>query len=351
MNKGFPVIDLHCHLEGSIDPDISFRILRRLGFPAADSRRRFLQKVQGFLPDRGAFFNAVSLLDKCLINRSSVIKVTSDIIKRAADQNVKILELSLAPRGFQLRREKKGNLDLFFEAVLEGVRKGTAGRDIAVGLKFLVLPRHLSGEFHATYGDIQDIIRDYRPHLVGVDICTLDPLIKEGHRVSQISKICYFVRNIGLHLSAHAGEFLSAQPMAEAIRLGVERIGHGIQVVNRKDIADAVIANNIPLEVCPVSNYRTGTITALKKHPLRKLIRMGMKVTINSDDPSVQGSNWGDDYRIAEQEIGLTEQEIRRCLEVSFETSFLDSAVKANYQKYFSSKKSGMSSGSLQNVG
>lgn len=331
----FPIIDLHCHLEGSISPDISYEILHRIGFPAALKRKAFFQKVAGFLPSWTAFSEAVSILDKCLIDRPSVIKVVSDIIERAVLQNVKMLELSFAPREFQGRKHNAGDSNAFFEALIDGIKIAAKGKDIALGLKLLILPRHLSTDFQRLFGDIRAIIRDCRPHLVGVDICTLDSVGGGLFDPVSIKKVCDFVRGNGLHLSAHAGEFGEAEPITQAIGLGIERLGHGIGIAGRNDLIKTIIAHNITLEICPASNYRTGAISEGKKHPLRDLLLSGVRVTINSDDQSVQNSTWRDDYVMAKEKIGLTDNEIKRCLNYSFEASFLNNKLKERYRNIF----------------
>lgn len=98
LRSNFPIIDLHCHLEGSIDPQKSYEILYRAGYAPAQNREEFFKKVTGFESGRQGFFDAIPLLDACLVDRTAVIEVVSDIIARAAGQNVKILELSFAPR-------------------------------------------------------------------------------------------------------------------------------------------------------------------------------------------------------------------------------------------------------------
>jgi adenosine deaminase len=333
--SGYPIIDLHCHLEGSIDPVKSYEILHRVGYPPARNREAFLERITAFEPGTEGFFGAISLLDRCMIDRETVIEVVSDIVARAAAQNVKILEPTFAPSEFKLRDTDTGDLGPFTEAVIAGVEQGAHNRDIAVGLRMLIRPRHLTDAFRDTYGDIQAHVAAYRRHLVGVDICTLDPIDKVPHEPRRLRALCEWVKALGLHLSAHAGEFTDATPVAQAIDLGVERIGHGIQIADDEVILERVKAHDITLEVCPISNYRTGAIAPDREHPLRRLLRMGVRVTINSDDQGVQNSNWRDDYDFAAHQIGLTEYEIRTCLLTSLEASFLSAREKQKYVELF----------------
>jgi len=334
----YPIIDLHCHLEGSIDPEKSYQILHGVDYAPARDREAFLARVTAFESGAEGFFGAISLLDRCMLDRATVIEVVSDIVTRAAEQNVKILEPTFAPSEFKLRETDSGDLRPFTEAVIEGIEAGTHNRDIAVGLRVLILPHHLTDASRSTYGDIQAHVAAYRQHLVGVDMCTLDTIDRDSvpHEPRRLRALCEWVKASGLHLSAHAGEFHSAAPVAQAIELGVERIGHGIQIVNDEAILERVAAQGTTLEVCPISNYRTGALSSEREHPLRQLLRAGVRVTINSDDQGVQSSNWRDDYAFAVDEIGLTEGEIRECLSTSFGSCFVGTA-KERYAPLFRS--------------
>jgi adenosine deaminase len=333
----FPIIDLHCHIEGSIDPHKSFRILHRVDYPPARNCEAFLSRVTAFAPGVDGFFGAISLLDRCMLDRKTVIEVVSDIVARAAAQNVVILEPTFAPSEFKLRESDSGDLRPFTEAVIAGVERGAHNRDIAVGLRMLIRPHHLTDAFRRTYGDIQAHVAAYRRHLVGIDICTLDPMDRDRdrHDPHRLRALCDWSRASGLHLSAHAGEFHDAAPVAQAIDLGVERIGHGIRIIDDRDVLKQVVAHRVTLEVCPISNYRTGALAPDREHPLRRLLQAGVRATINSDDQGVQGSSWRDDYDLAAREIGLTEDEIGTCLRTSFEASFLCPRERQKHRELF----------------
>jgi adenosine deaminase len=334
-HPNYPIIDLHCHIEGSIHPDLSFDILRRADHPQAQDREAFMARVTGYEWGWEGFGAAIHLLDRCLMDRATVIEAVSDIVARAAEQNVKILEPTFAPTEFKGRETPSGDLRPFTEAVIAGIEQGKHGRDIAVGLRMLILPRHLTDAFRETYGDIQAHVAAYRHHLVGVDICSLDPLDEVPHEPRRLRALCDWVKASGLHLSAHAGEFFDAAPVLQALDLGVERIGHGIQIADDETALQRVVAHNVTLEVCPISNYRTGALAPDRAHPLRRLLQAGVRVTINSDDQGVQNSSWRDDYDFAAQEIGLSEDEVRKCLRTAFGASFLSAEEKARYGELF----------------
>ncbi len=331
----YPIIDLHCHLEGSIDPQRSYEILQRAGYPLARDREAFFERVTGFESGWDGFGGAIHLLDRCMMDRATVIEVVADIVARAAEQNVKLLEPTFSPTEFKLQEAVSGDIRPFTEAVIAGVEMGAHNRDITVGLRMLILPRHLTDAFCESYGDVKEHVAEYRQHIVGVDVCTLDRIVQERHDPRRLRELCDFVKASDLHLSAHAGEFFDAEPVARALDLGVERIGHGIQIAGDEEVLERVKAHGVTLEVCPISNYRTGALAPGCEHPLGKLLRAGVRVTINSDDQGVQSSNWRDDYRFAVDEIGLTEDEVRQCLRYAYEASFLSAEEKEKYGTLF----------------
>jgi adenosine deaminase len=294
-----------------------------------------MERVIGYKPGWEGFAAAIHLLDRCMMDRATVIEVVSDMVARAAEQDVVILEPTFKPSEFKGLKTASGDLEPFTEAVIAGIEKGTHNRDIAVGLRMLVMPQHMTEPFRETYGEIQEHVAAYRRHLVGVDICTLDPIHELSYPPRRLRAFCEWVKGSGLHLSAHAGEFYDAAPVEQAIDLGVERIGHGIRIAGDQAVLERVVAQDITLEVCPISNYRTGALAPGQEHPLRRLLRAGVRVTINSDDQGVQNSSWRDDYDFARREIGLTEAEIGQCLRTSFEASFLSAEEKQRYGALF----------------
>jgi adenosine deaminase len=345
-----PLIDLHCHLEGAIDPNLSFEILCESGHPAARRRDEFLQRVTSFRPDYSQFSAALHLLELCLMNRQTVIDAVADVVERAAAQGVKIFEPTFAPGEFK-QGVTSSNLRPYTEAVIDGLERGSRGRDIAVGLRMAIVSRHLNEEFRRTYGDIGRHVEEYRAHIAGVDLCGLDRMT-EGLRaqwgtpavkwdLDWTRDLSIRVRELGLHLSAHAGEFVSAEAVQWALDMGVERIGHGIQSYSNPETLDRLLDSEVTLEVCPISNYRSGAVGRGQPHPLRALLSRGVAITINTDDPGVQGSNWTGEYRFAQKQLGLTNAEVRQCLRNSWRASFLPDSERHRYAHFFDADPQG----------
>src|SRR5215472_15668983 len=145
-----------------------------------------------------------------------------------------------------------------------------------------------------------------------------------------------YVASQGMHRLIHAGEIGGPEIVREAIELlGAERIGHGIGVMRDERTMDFIAARNIPLEVCPTSNLRTGALArqtgradaGYEQHPLTSFVRRGLPATLSSDDPAMFETTVSDEYRHAER-MGLTPRELVLLAEASFLHSFLPPAEK-----------------------
>src|SRR6266699_1869057 len=116
-------------------------------------------------------------------------------------------------------------------------------------------------------------------------------------------------RDRGLRLTCHAGEIASAQSVREALDIGAERIGHGIRSIDDPALVAHLAAKKIPLEICITSNLRTGAVSSLAEHPVRRLYDAGVPVILNTDDPALFGCTLTSEYELAAREFGFTVDE------------------------------------------
>ncbi|MDH5371875.1 MAG: adenosine deaminase, partial [Acidimicrobiia bacterium] len=130
-------------------------------------------------------------------------------------------------------------------------------------------------------------------------------------------------REAGFHLTAHAGEADGPASVWGAINsLKVERIGHGVRSVEDPALVDYLVEHQLPLEVCPTSNLRTGVVSDWESHPARTLIEAGALVTVNTDDPAMFHSSLAGEFRVLEEIFGLDEKAIKRISLAPVEASF-----------------------------
>ncbi|MBN1188964.1 MAG: hypothetical protein JXA46_04365 [Dehalococcoidales bacterium] len=150
-------------------------------------------------------------------------------------------------------------------------------------------------------------------------------------------------RQLGFHTSAHAGEAAGAESIWGAIRsLKVERIGHGTRAVEDEGLMDYLAEKKIPLEVCPLSNVRTGVVSSIDAHPVRKFFERGLAVTINTDDPKMFGNSLAEEYRLLVDRLGFSRQEIRTLILNGIYCSWLPVEKKIEMAAHFQADTSWM---------
>lgn len=134
-------------------------------------------------------------------------------------------------------------------------------------------------------------------------------------------------RESGLHVTIHAGEWGGAENVREAIELfNAERIGHGVRVMEDPAVAALARERAVPFEVCVTSNYQSGVVAKLADHPLPRMLEAGLRVTINTDDPSISAITLTDEYRLALEELGISGAALAGCIQTAVRASFLPPA-------------------------
>ncbi len=143
-------------------------------------------------------------------------------------------------------------------------------------------------------------------------------------------------RRAGFHTTAHAGEAAGAASVWGSLRsLGVERIGHGTRAEEDPGLMDYLAEKQVPVEMCPLSNVRTGVISRIEAHPIRRYFDRGLLVTISTDDPRMFGNSIHEEYRILETVFGFSPAEIRQVMENSVKASWMDAGKKARWLSSF----------------
>jgi adenosine deaminase len=172
-----------------------------------------------------------------------------------------------------------------------------------------------------------------KKYILGVDLADSERDFPLREFVPQVRK----AKEAGLSVTIHTGEDTPASFVKETIELaGPDRIGHGIHIIEDLSVVELVKGRGITLEVNPWSNYLTNSVRAIEEHPLKKLFDLGVKVTINSDDPEVLETNLNNEYRIAHEILGMSMEEIAACTRYAYEASFIpEDRKKRIWEKYF----------------
>jgi aminodeoxyfutalosine deaminase len=311
-----PKAELHLHLEGAIRPAVAVALAARNGVSVTEEEvgQRYLYS------DFKAFIEAFKWVTSFLRTPADFALLAADVAQQLLSQNVLYAEITLSVGVMMLRQQ---NPQANFEAMLAAVE-----------------PFEQKG---LRLNWIFDAVRQFGPDLAYQVVdwakrCNSVRIVAFGIGGDELSlpakgfqTVYKHASHCGLHKLIHAGEIGGPGEIREAIELlGVERIGHGIAAIHDPALMDLLAARRIVLEVCPVSNLRTGALArqlrsdkpSLREHPLPQLVRHGIPVVLSTDDPSMFQTSLREEYRHA-QEMSLTNKELADLAANGFEFSFL----------------------------
>jgi len=326
--RSLPKIDLHRHLDCSMRWSTLLEVAKtlKIDYPTlvADQRSHFL--VTEPMKDLNAVLNKFLVAQKVLASEEILERLAFEACEDAFNDGVRILEMRYAP-SFIADGHSNLNYEKIHQAFLRGLKKAEKQMNIATGL-ICILQRILPFEKTSF---ITDFAIENKDTFIALDLADNE----DGFEPKKFAPLFNKAKNAGLHITVHSGETPhkdAGQWIKDSIEiLGAERIGHGVQSINHPEIIQLLINKNIPLEICPYSNYLTQAFTTLSNHPLKKLYDLGVKVTLNSDDPGMFASLLSDEFQIAQQFQGFTTEHFNRCTLNAFEHSFIsiDKKLKA----------------------
>jgi adenosine deaminase len=307
-----PKAELHLHIEGTLEPEMMFELARRNGvaLPFADAeavRRAYVFR------DLQSFLDIYYAGCRVLLKEQDFYELTRAYLTRAAADGVRHAEIFFDPQTHTDR-------GVAFETVVTGIRRALLeGREklgVTSGL-ILCFLRDLSAE--AALATLEQA-RPFRDWLVGVG---LDSAEKDNPPV-KFRAVFERARDWGLHAVAHAGEEGPPDYVRQALDvLKAERIDHGVRCEEDPDLVSRLVAEQVPLTVCPLSNVRLRVVPTLARHPLKRLLDRGLCVTVNSDDPAYFGGYVGENYRACRAALGLSDADVASLARNSFRASFV----------------------------
>ncbi len=314
-----PKAELHIHIEGTLEPDLMFRIATRNGFQLPFEDVDQARAAYSFT-DLQSFLDIYYQAAAVLCTPEDFYDLMTAYLDRAAADGVRHAEIFFDPQTHTAR-------GVGFEVFMRGFRDavGDARRRLGISVDLILcFLRHLSGD------DALATMDEAEPFLEGVVAVGLDS--SERGRPPELFEAAFHrARQLGLRATAHAGEEGPAEYIKGAIDvLGAERIDHGVRCLEDPGLVKRLSADRTPLTVCPLSNVALRVVDDLSSHPLPEMIAAGLLVSINSDDPAYFGGYVGENYRRVQSDLGLDDSTMLRLAANSIESSFLDPARKAD---------------------
>lgn len=318
MRNGYPLVELHRHLDGNVRIETVIDLARQhsLALPAwtPEDLRPHVQVVEP-TPGVMAFIAKFELLRHVMVDYDAVRRIAWENLEDAVNEEIDYIELRFSP---------------YFIAEAHGLDPVGVAETVCDALEEAKgeLPVHakLIGIISRTYGpEIAWTELEAAIHYRDRGIVALDLAGDEANYPGELF-VEHFrkAQEAGLHTIAHAGEAAGAESVRQAVlELRAERIGHAVHALGDPATMDLLADRCIPIESCPTSNVQTSTVSSYQAHPLPAFLERGLLVTLNTDDPSISGIDLAHEYRVVREEMGLDDADLLQLQEYAVKAAFL----------------------------
>lgn len=316
-----PKAELHVHIEGTLEPELMFLIAERNGITLPYASVEALKAAYQF-EDLQSFLDLYYAGAGVLVAEQDFYDLTWAYCQRAYADNIVHAEIFFDPQTHTMR-------GIEFATVVGGIRRalGDAHRQFGMTSRLIMcFLRHLSED--EGFATLEQAL-PYLDVLHGVGLDSGE----KGNPPSKFERLFARCRSLGLPVVAHAGEEGPASYIEEALDiLQVKRIDHGVRCSEEPALVQRLARDKIPLTVCPLSNLKLKVVTRLDAHNLQDLLREGLCITLNSDDPAYFGGYLNDNFLACRAALNLNDDDIVQLVMNSFEASWLRDEDKTRWQ-------------------
>lgn len=311
--RELPKAELHLHIEGTLEPELMFELAQRNGVSLAHPDVEAVRRAYVF-EDLQSFLDIYYAGCQVLLTERDFYDLTLAYLRRAAADGVRHAEIFFDPQTHTDR-------GVAFSTVVHGITAAFADAERELGVTSLLILcflRDLSAE------SAMATLEMALPHRDAIVAVGLDSA-EIGHPPEKFRDVFDRARAEGFLAVAHAGEEGPPEYVWQALDiLHVARIDHGVRCVEDEVLVHRLVAEQVPLTVCPLSNVKLRVFPTLADHNLAELLQRGLRVTINSDDPAYFGGYIADNYVATARALELTREEVVQSARNSFLASFLD---------------------------
>jgi len=322
--RALPKAEQHIHIVGATRPETLLWLMEESG---RDAPFENLEEVERFFQysDFDHFISVYSTVSKFIVDEGQFERITYEMLEDDARCNVRYVEAS-----FSAPDHVRQGLDygLMLDAINRGIRRAREDFGIECNLRI-----DLVRNYGPDYGmEILDWIEGKGDNIVAVDIGGSE----RGFPPEPYKPVYSRAREMGLRLVAHAGEAAGPESIWGAVKqLDVERIGHGTSAIKDPDLMTYLRDNSVTVETCPVSNMRTNAVPSVREHPVRAFYDSGIRVTVNSDDPSMFGTDMNNEYIQLHGQLGFTVPELFQISLNAVDSAFLPDEEKMRLRVKF----------------
>jgi len=311
--RRLPKVELHLHIEGTLEPDLMFRLAKRnhIQIPFAT-----LEEVH----QAYHFSNLQSFLDiyyqgaNVLLTEADFYDLTWAYFERVRGENVRHAEIFFDPQTHTAR-------GISFETVITGMRRAQQDAANKLGISSALIMcflRHLSPQAaEQTLAEAQP----FKDWIIAVGLDSSE----QGRPPELFEDAFRQARDQGYLTVAHAGEEGPAEYVWQALNLlHSSRIDHGVRAFEDAHLMDYLIEHRVPLTVCPLSNIKLCVFPSMHDHTIKKMLDRGVCVTINSDDPAYFGGYMNANFLSAQRDLDMTREDLQKISQNAINAAFLD---------------------------
>ncbi len=331
-----PKVELHLHLEGTLEPELVFRLAKRNNIDLSShyANEGSLRSRYEKFTDLDSFLELYYQTASVLCCEQDFYDLTMAYLERAHCDNIIHTEVFFDPQCHKIGR------GLSFEICANGILSAMDDAEARFGINsnlIVCFLRHLSEESAiATWNEMCNYIRRHpesKSRIIGVGLDSSE-IDNPPRKFKNLFDIIHYssMNSIGkeIHIVAHAGEEGPPSYIYEALdQIHAERIDHGIACLKDDSLMKRLQLDHVPLTVCPLSNLRLKVVDCLENHNLKKILDMGLNASINSDDPAYFGGYLIDNYCCVTESLGLDEYDILKLAQNAIESAFICHERKA----------------------
>ena len=315
-----PKSELHLHIEGSLEPELMFKLAKRnkveIPFKSVDE----IRSAYNFT-NLDSFLKIYYEGSNVLITEEDFFDLTWEYILRCKKDNIVHTEIFFDPQSHLPR-------GISFDTVINGIHKALtkANNDFGITSKIIMcFLRHLDEE--PCFEVLNEALR-HKDKIIGVGLDSSE----KGNPPQKFKKLFEKAIQEGFLTVAHAGEEGPPEYIWDSLNLlKVKRIDHGVQCLKDEKLVEVLKEKNIPLTVCPLSNVKLCVFDKLENHNIKKMLEKGLRVMVNSDDPAYFGGYLNTNLIETSKALNLSLEDVRLLIQNSFKSSFLDEKTKNNW--------------------
>ena len=320
-----PLIDLHRHLDGAVTADIAKGLadLQKIALPTdRDAELERLLTVPGDCRSLNDFLACFALPVSLMQTREGLSEAAYRVAEDMRAEGICYGELRCAPQLHTARGMTQRDAVL---AVLDGLRRSPLKTNLilcfmrgegndAANLETLAVAKEL-------------LVED--GGVVALDLAGAEALFPTDRYRELFAR----AKAAGIPFTIHAGEADGAESVRLAVEYGARRIGHGVRAREDEAVTRLLLEKGIFLEMCPTSNRQTQAVADMAAYPFMDYLNRGLGVTLNTDDPAIEGTTLEKEYRYMEEHFGLTEAQEKQLLENAIDAAFTSDAVRADLRR------------------